>query len=243
MDNGTLAKVRIYAYLDKELKKPNKSVQQPFYLPINPENYSKNFKIETDKRSGHGNQGTDPRYKLTAPEELKLEFILDGTDAIENYKYTDPKAYTDSEAKSVREQLKLFLKTVYQVEGKSHRPNFLMINWGEYLVFPCILSSLDINYQLFMPNGDPLRVKLSANFLSYHSADERAARMRLNSPDLTHIRETKAGDRLDLFTHDIYNDTKYLLQIARENKLTSFRQLEAGVKLRFPPIDKTGAAS
>lgn len=232
MNKGAVEKVRIFAYTDRQLTNQNKSVSQPFYIPLNPENYSKNYKIETDNRQGHGNQGTDPRYKSTLPEELKLEFIFDGTGAIENYHYTDPSK------KSVKDQLKLFLDTVYKIEGKIHRPNFLKVHWGEYLKFPCILSSLDINYQLFEPNGDPLRIKLSATFLSYLSSEERVALERLNSPDLTHARETKAGDRLDLMTHDIYNDTKYLLQVAQANDLITFRQLESGMKLHFPPIDK-----
>lgn len=235
MINAAVEKIRIFAYTDKQLNNLNKSVNQPFYIPLNPENYSKNFKIETDNRKGLGNQGTDPRYMWTDSEELKLEFILDGTGAIENYKYTDPSK------KSAKDQFNLFLKTVYQIESKSHRPNFLKVHWGEYLKFPCILSSLEVNYQLFESNGDPLRIKLSATFLNYLASEERAARARLQSPDLTHERETKAGDRLDLMTHDIYNDTKYLLQVAQVNGLTTFRQLDSGMKLRFPPIDKTGA--
>ncbi|MCW5599977.1 hypothetical protein [Nitrosomonas sp.] len=232
MNKGAVEKVRIFAYTDKLLQKLNGSVTQPFFLPLNPENYSKNYKIETDNRRGIGNQGTDPRYESTAPEELKLEFILDGTGAIENYHYTDPSK------KSVKDQFGLFLKTVYQIEGNIHRPNFLKVHWGEYLMFPCILSNLDVNYQLFESNGDPLRIKISATFLNYIASEERAARARLESPDLTHVRETKAGDRLDLITHDIYNNTKYLLQVAQVNGLTTFRQLDSGMKLRFPPINK-----
>lgn len=235
MNNGALEKVRIDAYVDKKLQKPDKSEKQTFYLPVNPENYSKNLKVESDKRSAPGDQGTDPRFSRTAAEELKLEFILDGTGTIENYKYTD------TSKTSVKAQLDLFLKTVYYMNSETHRPNFLIVFWGKYLKFSCVLSSLDINYQLFEPSGDPLRIKLSATFLGHHSEDERIAKMRRSSPDLTHLRETKAGDRLDLMTNDIYNDTKYLLQVARNNDLTSFRKLDSGMKLHFPPIDKIGS--
>ncbi len=233
MESGATEKIRIFSYTDKKLTKPNEAVKQPFYLPVNPESYSKNFKVETDNRRAHGNQGTDPRYKSTAPEELKLDFIFDGTGAIENYRYTDP------DNKSVKKQLKLFLDTVYNMEGKIHRPNFLKLHWGDYLAFPCILSNLDINYQLFEKNGDPLRVKISAVFLNYMAQEERAARERKTSPDLTHLRLTKAGDRLDLMTFDIYDDTKYMLQVARANNLVTLRTLKPGTELRFPPIDKT----
>ena len=236
MQEGAIEKVRIYAYKDKLLTSPNPEVPQPFFLPVNPENYSKNFKVELDIRQGHGNQGTDPRFKSTAPEELKLDFIFDGTDTIENY------YYNDSADTSVRRQLELFLKTVYDMEGSIHRPNFLKVHWGEYLTFPCVLSNLDINYQLFEKNGDPLRIKLSATFLNYMAREERAAREQQESPDLTHIRTATAADRLDLLTHDIYNDTRYLLQLAYANNLASFRSLTPGTNLRFPPVDKTERA-
>lgn len=233
VQNGAIEKVRIFSYTDKKFNQPNTAVEQPFYLPVNPETYSKNFKVGTDNRRGHGNQGTDPNYTSTAPEELKLDFIFDGTGTIENYRYTEPNE------KSVKKQLELFLNTVYCMEKKIHRPNFLKIHWGDYLKFPCILSNLDITYQLFEKNGDPLRVKISATFLNYLAQEERTARERTRSPDLTHLRFTKAGDRLDLMTFDIYEDTKYLLQVAKANNLVTFRRVKTGVELRFPPIDKT----
>src|SRR5260221_6095671 len=161
MSTGPIEKISIYAYTDKEFRTPNRAVPQPIYVPINPESYSKSLKIETDNRRGHGNQGTDPRYNSTAPEELKLDFLFDGTEAIENYKYTDPSD------KSVKGQLQLFLKTVYHMEGKIHRPNFLKLHWGTYLVFPCVVSAINIQYTLFKADGDPLRAKVSATFLKY----------------------------------------------------------------------------
>src|SRR4051812_44368337 len=119
--SGPIEKVSIYAYIDKDFQTPNTAVPQPFYIPLNPEGYSKALKIDTDNRRGHGNQGTDPRYNSTAPEELKLDFLFDGTKAIANYKYNDL---------DVKDQLELFLKTVYHMEGKIHRPNFLKVHWG-----------------------------------------------------------------------------------------------------------------
>lgn len=234
MRKGALEKVRIYAYEDKDFNKENKKVRNPFYLPINPESYTKNFKVELDTRRGHGNQGTDPRFKSTAPEELKLDFFFDGTGTLENYHYPDKAKYMP-----VKQQLELFLAVVYRMEGNIHRPNFLKLFWGEYLKFPCVVSNLDLNYQLFDPSGDPLRVKVSATFLNYMAQKERLAREKKKSPDLTHERKVIAGDRLDLMTHDIYNDTRFLLQVARSNGLVTIRQLKPGQELRFPPIDKT----
>jgi nucleoid-associated protein YgaU len=48
----------------------------------------------------------------------------------------------------------------------------------------------------------------------------------------------KAGDTLPLMTEEIYGDDKYYLEVARINNITSFRQLQPGTEIFFPPIEK-----
>ena len=222
-------KVVIVAFTDKNYQAKAENID-PFPLPVNPDTYSQNYKIEYDLRQGHGQQGTNAQFKSTTPEELKLEFTFDGTGTIEGYRNKD--------GLNVHDQIELFKNTVYKMNGDIHKPNFLKIFWGD-LVFPCILTNLDINYTLFTPDGMPLRAKISTTFVNYVAQEKRVAEEGKKSPDLTHIREVKGDDRLDLMTYRIYNDTQYLLQIAKANRLTSFRKLVVGSKLNFPPLDKT----
>lgn len=233
-DNGKLIKVLIHAYDDEEFKQKSELSPNPISLPVNPESFTQNFKVELNQQQGQGNQGTNPDYKGTKPEELKLDFVFDGTQIIEGYKL-------NGDDSSVKAQLDIFMKTVYNMDGEIHRPHFLQVQWGKFM-FPCILSNLDLNYTLFKPNGDPLRLKASASFLNYVAQKERVARERKKSPDLTHVRLVKAGDRLDLMTHKIYKETKYLLQVAKANDLTTFREISPGNELVFPPLDKTSTA-
>lgn len=231
VDSGQLIKVLIHAFDDEGFQTRSKLNPNPISLPVNPESFTQNFKVELNQQQGQGNQGTNPDYKGTKPEELKLEFTFDGTQTIEGYAY-------NSDDHEVKAQLKIFMNAVYNMNGEIHRPHFLCLQWGEFL-FPCILSNLDLNYTLFKPNGDPLRIKASATFLNYIAQKERVAREKKRSPDLTHVRKIKAGDRLDLVTHSIYKDPKYVTQIARANDLTSFRKIKPGLELIFPPLDKT----
>lgn len=225
----SLEKLTIWSYKDRTLRELD--LDNWFELPINPESYTQNFKIEYDTRRGHGASGAQPRFKSTAPEELRLEFVFDGTDTVEGYTL---------EGTDVRDQISSFLSTVYDFVGEVHRPRFLEINWGQ-LVFPCILTNLDINYTLFDETGDPIRAKLNATFLNYRAHEERARRERRSSPDLTHRRLIQPGERLDLMTYKIYNDPKYVLQVADANELTSIRNIRplVGKEIQFPPLDKT----
>jgi len=224
-----LSKLIIHAFEKNDFKKEVDS----FTTPINPETFTKTSHIELDTSRGHGQPGTDPRYKSTAPEELKIEFILDGTKTMEGY--------LDSlKTMEVSDQIQAFTDCV-QFDGKIHRPRFLIVRWGSEVKFPCVLSHLEINYSLFKANGDPLRAKISASFIKYETEAAIFAANHISSPDLTHQRIARGGDRLDLLTYEIYDDSAYFLQVARANDLTSPRNLKAGTALFFPPIDKNEA--
>ena len=225
-----MVKAQIQVYLDRAFTTP---VGDPLSLPVNPESYSKNFRVEYESSQPPGTQGAAGRYKVTAPKQLRLEFIMDGTNTIQGYEYNGfAKEPTEKEATVVRKdvpqedlvnkQLDLFLNTVYDMSSDTHRPNFLKVVWGEHL-FQGILGNLDINYSLFHPNGKPLRVKINATFEEYVAPEQRQQRANLRSPDLTRIRRFKEGDRLDKIVYEFYNDPKFIAQVARANGLTSFR--------------------
>ena len=244
-----LQKLRIYSFEDKEFKDTPENVNKlipTFETPINPESFSKNLKIDVDIRRKHGSRGTDVRFKSTAPEELKIDFILDGTGLMEGYRFDNYKSKVNEgnikkeslKVVSVHDQLDKFLKCVYSISPKIHRPKFLLIIWGSEIRFRCVLSNLDINYTLFNPDGTPIRAKLSCTFVDYKTREQRIAEDKPNSPDLTHYRKVKEGDKLHLMTYKFYNDPKYILQVSKANKLTSFRRVTAGTDLYFPPFDQ-----
>lgn len=220
-----ITKIKIVAYKDKTMQTEIGS----FVLPINPETYTESKNVQYDSRQGVGQQSSNPRYKSTSPEELKLDFILDGTGTVEGYAYKDA---------SIQDQIAELQKTVYLMNGDIHRPNFLKIFWGG-LTFPCILCKLDINCQVFDSEGKPIRAKVSATFRQFVPQEERERRENKKSPDITHVRPFKGGDRLDLMTYEIYTDSRFILQVARANGLTTFRNITEGREIFFPPIDKT----
>ena len=242
----TLQKFRIYSFEDKEFQdsgKEDPKKEPDFETPINPESFSKNLKVDVDIRRPHGSRGTDVRFKSTAPEELKIDFVLDGTGLMEGYRFPTTKKVENGKeilevALTVHEQLDKFLKCVYNISPKIHRPRFLLIIWGSEIRFRGVLSNLDINYTLFNPDGTPIRAKLSCTFVDYKTREQRIAEDKPSSPDLTHYRRVREGDKLHLMTYRIYNDPKYILQVSKANKLTTFRYIVTGTDIYFPPFDQ-----
>jgi hypothetical protein len=215
-----LAKLKILAYKDEHLR----SKIGEYEVQINPERYSQVFGVTFSEDKGIDTASIIPKFKTQTPQQMKLEFYLDSTGVI-------------SGVSSVPDKIKKFKETAYDFNGQIHSPNYLKLLWGD-LVFKCLLDSLDVDYTLFSPGGTPLRAKLTANFRQHQSPDELERRSAKKSSDLTHSRTVVGGDSLPLMCHQIYGDSKYYLQVARANDLTSFRRLVVGTKIEFPPVEK-----
>jgi hypothetical protein len=225
--DNALSKMVIHSFADKDFKKELK--QFMFTVPVNSESFSKAYKIDLDTRTGHGQPGTQPGYKASAPQDLKVDFILDGTGALAGY----PAQFAGM---SVHDQLQLFLNCVYKFNDDTHRPNFVLVIWGSEINFKGILANIDLNHTLFLANGSPLRIKVSATFKTSESDTARAAKNAPKSPDLTKYRQVQRGDRLDLLTYDQYNDPGYFLQVGRVNNLVTVRNIQPPQELYFPPF-------
>ncbi|HEY0612392.1 MAG TPA: hypothetical protein VGD35_22110 [Chitinophaga sp.] len=223
MGNANVTKIVIRPFLNQ---KQDQSAGEDFTIPVNPESYSQAYKVELKEKPAGGNQGSAPEYKFTSPEELKLEFTLDNTGTIEGNVY---------DGTPVPKQVEKLLGTVYKMQGEAHRPSILKIQWGSFFTFDCVLSSLDINYVLFKPNGEPLRAKVSASFKQYTEPQIRSRQENKKSPDLTRVIKVSDGDTLPNLSYKSYGTPKYYPQVAYANKLMSIRTLRTGDDLVFPP--------
>ena len=137
----------------------------------------------------------------------------------------------------LQEQIDAFLLITQGLNGTTHEPNFLQLNWGTF-IFNGVMESATVTYKLFHSSGAPLRASINASFKQSVSRTEQTAQARLQSPDLTHFKIVKEGETLPLIAKKIYGDSKYYLEIARVNNINNFRRLKAGQQLVLPPIDK-----
>jgi hypothetical protein len=199
----------------------------PFIAMFNPEQFAIREDIELDEKAAKGSQGADPTYNHTKPREFTLDFTLDGTGV-----------NTNGVKIPVTAQIVLFRAATTSIDGKIHRPPYLLVQYGTF-ISSCILRSSTVTYTMFDMFGLPIRAKVSASFVERTVAALGSIVGMLSSPDLTHRVQVKEGDILPLLTHKTYNNQNYYLQVARVNKLKNFRKLKAGSTLIFPPLSKT----
>ena len=199
---------------------------------VNPTSYDHKHKINTKRREDQKMHLNDS-YVSTEPETVSFKLIFDGTGILPN-----------STKNTVFERIDKLKDICYYYNGKIHRPNYLKLVWGNNFSrtktgtknFTCQLSSLDVSYKLFAPDGSPLRAEASLTFTEFRNSKTIARTAAPSSPDLTHIRVVRQGDRLPLMCYEIYNDSSVYLQVAKANNITNFRELEPGQQIFFPPL-------
>jgi len=228
--SGTLQKLQITSYKEATFEESEKISGGEFSVKINPETYALDYKIKYSDDQASGTSGDLPKFDKTEPLSLGFKFIFDSTGALPNT--------TDEERENgIEAEITQFKKVVFDYVGEKHAPPFLELIWGT-LLFRCVLTGMKINYKLFRPDGTPVRAEVDASFKELVEPGQRVAQENDQSPDLTHVRNVKEGDTLQLFCKNIYGDTKYYIEVARVNKLISFRNLKAGQRIVFPPLKK-----
>ena len=245
-----LEKLKITAYtVNRNQGNIQLSDGTPLEVRFNPESYSLKYENKYNKPQGINTSSKPQKYTLSKPQELSLKLIFDSTSKslAENLNLKSfatsivpviPQAislFQDTEG--VYPEVEKFLQLTTFVDGESHEPKFLLVEWGD-LQFKCRLASVEVKYTLFARTGKPLRAELDVIFIQDIPDDVRNRLDNLNSPDLTHIRQVKNGDTLPLMAQEIYNDSSYYIQLARANNLDNFRKLKAGTPIKLPPIKK-----
>lgn len=200
-----------------------------FTVMFNPNTFSINNKFEYNRNDAKGQNGGDPQFQQIPPLEFSIDFTLDGTGVgLANYN-SDKTDYVKKQVSALRHT------TASYINGEIHRPNYLAILWGTFYL-ECVLTAMNITYNLFDREGSPLRAKINCSFLERIAPGKGGRQSRLESPDLTRYVLIKEGDQLPLLAQKKYGDAAYYLQVAKVNNLKSFRKLKPGSSIMLPPI-------
>ncbi len=201
------------------------SSKQKFEVMLNPSSYKHDFAIQYNTQETLGQSGGELKFSATDLEKVNFDIVIDGTGVVD----------TGGSLVEVKTQVENLKTIVYDYDGTQHEPTPVRLLWGS-LIFFGRLTTMSVDYTLFKPSGEPLRAKVSLAFSGFMSKNEESLKANRSSPDLTHIVEVRAGDSLPLLCYKIYKNPSYYTDIARVNNLGSFRGLEPGTRLQFPPL-------
>lgn len=224
---GPLEKMKILAFQDAERKKP--AFPPAFPVLVNPESYTMEYSVEYDPpqtvtpRDANEPTTTLP-YKTSPPNTLSCELVFDATGILDGIARPDVVAETEA-----------FKQFLLKINGDAHDLHHFTVIWGT-LIFKGRVTALNLRYKLFTPDGRPIRATAEVTFKGSYSELLGNLINNLLSPDLTHRRTVHAGDTLANLCFAVYGNLDHVQEVARVNRLASYRSLPVGMELAFPPI-------
>jgi len=122
-------------------------------------------------------------------------------------------------------------------------PPLVTFQWGEMIPFKAACTSLTVAFQLFEPNGSPIRadVKLAltqaatATSASSNSKNKKQNPTTRSSGGLG-VHVVKDGDTLQSLAHQIYGDPNRWRLIAEANGVDNPLHLRRGTALNLPRL-------
>ena len=238
------AKMTILAYRDAARSKTLGS----FEVQYNPETLKRHHSNKFAEGAAPGDTSKTGPWVYSPAARLDVALIFDGT----RVGAMGLEQLRADARRTVDERVAEFMDACCHIDGDTHEPPFLRIQWGSVVgavfkgtsatvtkeppAFDCRLESVEVNYETFGRDGTPLHARLAATFVEDIDPAREAKLKKRSSPDLTHRRMVVAGDTLPLLCREIYGSPLHYLRVAQVNMLEDFRNLTPGQELIFPPF-------
>jgi hypothetical protein len=188
---------------------------------FNPEEYSLRRDVNYAQTSIPG---------LSAPV---LQFVAGNMQTLEMELFID--TYEDrgfgSDAREVADQV----ISLMDILPETHAPPRLDFVWGT-LTFTCVLATASSTYQMFSPDGIPVRIRLQVTFHEYRDLEAEARALKRETADHTTEYRVRQGDSVWSIAGRMYNDPLKWRAIALANHLADPADIEVGDALRIPAL-------
>ena len=169
------------------------------------------------------------------PREMQVSLLLDQT--------------LPNDGKSVKEITDSLFKMMEVPSGgggggAGSVPPLVTFQWGEMIPFKAACTSLTIAFQLFKPNGTPIRADVKLALTQAEAATSASSKSSGKKTNPTTRSEgglgvhlVRDGDSLQSIAHKTYGDPGRWRLIAEANGVDNPLHLRRGVSLNLPRLD------
>jgi nucleoid-associated protein YgaU len=211
----------------EKLKIKNEDSGEEFSVLFNPTEYSIDGASKWQEQEKRG-QKPELQYTGGDRKKLSMDLFFDTYEA-----QTDVREHT----------VKIGNLLVFNKE--KHRPPKVTLSWGQpapggaFAEFPFtgVLESLKQQFTLFLPDGTPVRAKLSVSFIQFSLTEEELKKNEQHSADKTKVYRVRQGDTVSGIAALFYKDPSQWRHIARANDIDDPRTLETGRILQIPAYE------
>ena len=209
----------------------------PIEVSFNPNTYSIAKTVSWPAAASRTGATDQTERRRNAPA---LEFGGGQSRTLSLSLFFDTTEVTDDSKKDVRTLTNKVLKLTRIVRdlSPSPRPPICVISWGKEppqgsdFPFTGVLTQLTQAFNLFLPDGRPIRATLTVVFTEYLDPTKDELE---NDPEFT-TRLVKRGDTLSSIAAEVYGDPTEWRAIAEYNQIDDPRQVPVGLRLSVPKV-------
>jgi hypothetical protein len=162
------------------------------------------------------------------PRELTLNLMLDKS-------LLGP----DQSVRSITDKLFKMMDPLGGGQGGAANavPPFVTFRWGSVVTFKAVCKTLTIAFQLFQPNGEPIRadVKMTLTQAEVKKKGQNPT-TRTSHPGMG-VHTVKDGDSLQSIAYKAYGDATRWRSVAEANGIDNPFRLQRGTSLTLPRLD------
>jgi nucleoid-associated protein YgaU len=194
---------------------------------FNPKDFSVTKSNSWETKAAPGKTAAKPTFGGGQPRELTLQLLFDATLLTPQVSVKDATA-------------KLFdamnaSKNEGGAKNKS-RPPALTFAWGGFS-FAGVAKSLTVQYQLFRPDGEPIRADVKLALMQWDVEGPKGQNPTTRSSSALGSHVVRDGDSLPSIAYRVYGDPTRWRAIAEENRIDNPFRLRSGRALRLPDLE------
>jgi nucleoid-associated protein YgaU len=199
----------------------------------NPEKYSVNKAVQYAEIGIPGLDEPVLQFIRGQNEKVTLDLFFDTTEQGMVDNVADVRALT------------VDVYNLLKVDPETHAPPRFSIEWGSGMSLfgqgntssLCVMESMNEEFTLFAPTGEPLRAKLTVTIRMAATVELQFQENPLHSPDRTTVMMVVRGQRISDIAYQQYGDPTQWRAIADANtSITNPRFLDPGTSLIVPSL-------
>jgi hypothetical protein len=149
---------------------------------------------------------------------LRVDLLFDSTDSGDD----------------VRDMYQLLVKYALVDKGRlKSQPPQVVVQWGDFIGFICIISDIRQEFTFFAPDGTPLRANVHVCFREAFSNNKYGGQNPTSRSEARRTWIVEQGQRLDWIAYQEYGDTSAWRHIAEANGILDPLSIRPGQILKL----------
>jgi nucleoid-associated protein YgaU len=188
---------------------------------FNPEEYSLNRDNNFASQAVPGLSAPLLQFVNGNARTLEMELLFDTYEAL-----TDVRIQTQK------------LIAFMEIDSNLHAPPILQVAWAS-LQFRCVLTRAAQKFILFLPDGRPVRARVTCSFTEFIDPDREAKQVNRQTADFTKIHIVNQGETIAGIANLYYENPLLWRAIAIANNVDDPRALSPGEAFQIPSLPFT----